>query len=234
MDDGGAPASEAPLIVVEGLHKTYPGVAALAGVDLTVRAGEVVALRGPSGSGKSTLLNILGCLDRPTKGRYLLEGRDVSTLDRTAQAQVRLRRLGFIFQSFHLVKTLTAIENVALPLFYAGLGRQERFARARGVLERVGLGERLSHLPTQLSGGQRQRVAIARACVTRPSLMLADEPTGALDTRSGEEVLALLGELHDELGLTILMVTHDAKVAEFAGRQVHLEDGRIVSAAEVE
>ena len=203
-------------------------VPVLRGIDLKIGFGETVALCGPSGSGKSTLLNILGCLDRPTGGSYHLGGRDVSTLDREEQAWVRLHYIGFIFQSFHLIPDATALENVALPLFYAGVGRSEREDRARALLERVGLGDRALHRPNQLSGGQRQRVAIARSCACQPRLLLADEPTGALDTRSGEQVMALLAELRAERNLTIILVTHDAQIAAFAGRQVHLRDGLIV------
>ena len=178
------------------MHKTYElgpiSVPVLRGVDLTVAEGEVVALMGPSGSGKSTLLNILGCLDRPTSGEYILGGRDVSTLDRDEQAWVRLHYLGFVFQAFHLIGDNSVLENVALPLYYAGLTPKERIERAKALLDRVGLSDRLDHRPNQLSGGQRQRVAIARSLANSPKLLLADEPTGALDTKTGEEVLALL------------------------------------------
>jgi ABC-type lipoprotein export system ATPase subunit len=193
----------------------------------------VVALTGPSGSGKSTLLNILGCLDRPTRGRYRLGGRDVSDLDREEQAWVRLHYVGFIFQSFHLVRDSTALENVALPLYYAGVSRAEREARAAALLQRVGLGDRLDYRPNQLSGGQCQRVAIARSLACRPKLLLADEPTGALDSRTGKDVMSLLGELHQEGGITIVLVTHDPQVATFADRQITLLDGAIVADEEV-
>lgn len=227
-EDTGA-ASGRYLVDASGLHRDYPdmGVCALAGVDVRVEPGEFVALRGPSGSGKSTLLNILGCIDRPTRGRYLLGGRDVSTLDRTESAWVRLHYLGFVFQSFHLIGTDTALENVALPLYYMGIARREREARARAMLARVGLGDRADHRPIELSGGQRQRVAIARACVGEPALLLADEPTGALDSRNTTEVMELLLELRRERGLTILLVTHEDEVAAYAERQLHLRDGRI-------
>lgn len=222
-----------PLIEVQGLHKAYVQdtleVPVLSGIELVVGQGEVVALMGPSGSGKSTLLNVLGCLDRPTRGKYLLGGRDVSTLSRAEQAWVRLHYLGFVFQGFHLLSTASALENVAMPLYYAGVDKREREERARELLGRVGLGERVDHRPNQLSGGQRQRVAIARALANRPRLLLADEPTGALDTHSGDEVLALLAQLHAETGLSMLIVTHDAKVARTAKRVITLRDGVIVS-----
>jgi putative ABC transport system ATP-binding protein len=212
-------------VYAEGPMKT----AVLHGIDLDVAHGEVVALTGPSGSGKSTLLNILGCLDRPTSGRYLLGGQDVSALDREEQAWVRLHYVGFIFQSFHLVSYSTALENVALPLYYAGVSRGEREARAAVLLRRVGLGDRLDHRPNQLSGGQCQRVAIARALACRPKLLLADEPTGALDSRTGKEVMDLLGQLHEEGGITIVLVTHDPRLAALADRRITLLDGSIVS-----
>jgi putative ABC transport system ATP-binding protein len=226
-----------PLIEIVDLHKTYRQdtleVAVLRGVDFAIAESEMVALMGPSGSGKSTLLNILGCLDRPSSGRYGLGGRDVSTLTRTEQAWVRLHYLGFIFQAFHLVGDSSVLENVEMPLFYAGVAPKERKQRAEQLLERVGLKDRMEHRPNQLSGGQRQRVAIARALINRPRVLLADEPTGALDTRTGHEVLALLHELHAETGLTILLVTHDGEVAKSADRIIHVRDGLIVSEDEV-
>jgi putative ABC transport system ATP-binding protein len=216
-----------------GLWKVYQEggtpLPVLRGVDLTIASGEIVALRGPSGSGKSTLLNILGCLDRPTRGRYFLGGKDVSKLDATAQAWVRLHYIGFIFQTFHLIAHSTALENVALPLHYAGVPKLEAHERARGLLDRVGLAQRLDHRPNQLSGGQRQRVAVARALACRPRLILADEPTGALDTRTGQEILGLLLELHAESRLTLVLVTHDPSVASVAHRQIEVRDGLIVS-----
>lgn len=219
-----------PIVDIRQLEKSYPDmdVPVLRGIDLTIRHGEIVALRGPSGSGKSTLLNILGCLDRPTSGRYYLGGRDVSTLDRQEQAWVRLHYIGFVFQSFHLIPDITALENVALPLFYAGVRRREREAIATGLLTRVGLADRMSHKPSQLSGGQRQRVAIARAFAGKPRLLLADEPTGALDSKSGRQVLDLLAEFHEERSPTIILVTHDPGVAAFAERQIFMQDGRVV------
>ncbi|HEX5657486.1 MAG TPA: ABC transporter ATP-binding protein [Polyangiales bacterium] len=203
-------------------------VPVLRGVDVTIPRGEIVALMGPSGSGKSTLLNILGCLDRPTRGKYLLGGRDVSKLTRGEQAWVRLHYLGFIFQSFHLLGDSTVLENVSVPLFYAGVSREEREARAMKYIERVGLKERITHRPSELSGGQRQRVAIARALVNQPKVLLADEPTGALDTPTGIEVLNLLKELHQETGLTMVLVTHDQDVADVAHRTIYMRDGHVV------
>jgi putative ABC transport system ATP-binding protein len=228
-----SPVATRPLVVdARGLRKHYflgkSAVEVLVGVDLTLGAGEVVALRGPSGSGKSTLLNVLGCLDRPSGGRYILDGTDVSELSRAAQAWVRLHVIGFVFQSFNLIARSTALENVALPLFYAGVPRPAREKVARDLLAQVGLADRAHHLPAQLSGGQCQRVAIARALAGHPRLVLADEPTGALDSRSGGEVLELLLDLQRREGLTLVIVTHDAAIAARADRQVHLLDGRIV------
>jgi putative ABC transport system ATP-binding protein len=226
-------SAQKPVIVIEGMSKVHGlgsgGVRALDRVNFSVSDGEVVALRGPSGSGKSTLLNILGCLDRPTEGSYRLGDLDVSTLDRTQQAWVRLHFLGFIFQSFHLISDHTALENVVLPMRYAGISRAERSERALSLLRRVGLAERASHRPPQLSGGEKQRVSIARAIACRPRVLLADEPTGALDTKTGEEILDLLLELREKDGLTILLVTHDPRVAERADRQVFMQDGRLSS-----
>ena len=230
--DGGADVAH--IVDARDLHKVYrlgdTAVEILAGVDLQIRPGEVVALRGPSGSGKSTLLNILGCLDRPTTGRYELGGFDVSALTRAAQAWVRLHFVGFIFQSFNLVARATAVENVSLPLYYAGVARKRREESARALLEQVGLGDRARYLPSQLSGGQCQRVAIARALACGPRLLLADEPTGALDSRSGAEVLELILNLQQRQQLTVVLVTHDSSVAKVAHRQIHLLDGRIVEA----
>ncbi len=227
-----------PVVAIRGVTRVYGEngmyVPVLRGVDLDIGAGEIVALLGPSGSGKSTLLNILGCLDRPTQGTYHLGGRDVSTLSPTEQAWVRLRYLGFIFQSFHLIGHATALENVAMPLYYAGVPRKERFAQAEAALRRLDLGERMDHRPNQLSGGQRQRVAIARSIVNRPRIILADEPTGALDSKTGVEVLTLLRELHDETGVTLIVVTHDEKVAAWADRRIRMQDGKVVSDEEVQ
>ncbi len=199
---------------------------ALRNVDLSVESGEYLALIGPSGSGKSTLMNLLGCLDRPTEGRYLLDGAAVERLDDAELADVRNRKIGFVFQTFNLMARQTALENVALPLVYAGLSRAERRRRAGEALRRVGLEHRVDHRPDQLSGGQRQRVAVARALVTRPALILADEPTGNLDQATGREVLGLFDELHRE-GATIVLVTHDPKIAQHARRRIELVDGSV-------
>jgi putative ABC transport system ATP-binding protein len=218
------------ILEAQDISKEFPNMRApvLDKVSLTVGSGEIVALRGPSGSGKSTLLNILGCLDGPTSGRYWLGGRDVSTLTRRERAWVRLHYIGFVFQSFHLIADHNVLENVTLPLYYMGFGRAEREARAIELIERVGLGHRLKHRPAQLSGGEKQRVAIARAITGQPRLLLADEPTGALDTRTGNEVMALLKEIHDAHSLTLLIVTHDPEVAAFCDRQIFLRDGKVV------
>ena len=225
-----------PVIECIGLSKVYPGsvggVPVLEGVDLQIAYGEVVALRGPSGSGKSTLLNILGCLDRPSRGRYVLGGSDVSGLTREEQAWVRLHYIGFVFQSFHLLGHATALENVSLPLHYASVPRERADETARELLARVGLSHREGHFPAQLSGGERQRVAIARALTGRPPVLLADEPTGALDTRTGTEIMRLLLELHRERGTSIILVTHDPSVADYAARQIFLRDGKAVDTPE--
>jgi len=219
------------MIRIEDLWRTYElggqQLHALAGVDEEVEDGEHVAIMGPSGSGKSTLLNVLGCLDSPTQGRYFLAGEDVAKLSDEALAETRLRRIGFIFQSFHLVPRLTALENIELPMIFAGLAPVERRRRARAALEAVGLTDWASHKPSELSGGQKQRIAMARATIMGPELLLADEPTGNLDSRSGKQVLDLLGELNRE-GRTLVVVTHDPGVARRADRVLVMRDGRIV------
>lgn len=223
------------LIEIRDLTKVYgtgeTAVHALRGINLTVQQGEFVAIMGPSGSGKSTLMNILGCLDRPTSGTYVLDGEDVSRLSRNQLAGVRNRKIGFVFQSYNLLPRLTAARNVMLPLLYDSrqrLSDEECYRRAVAALERVGLGDRIHHKPNQLSGGQQQRVAIARALVNNPSIILADEPTGNLDTKSSHEIMALLQELHRQ-GATIVMVTHEPDIGQYAERVLHLLDGQIAS-----
>ena len=219
-----------PVIETQGLTRTYhlgsTEVRALRGVDVRVTPGEFVALMGPSGSGKSTLMHLLGCLDTPTAGSYRLEGRDVSGLSHDERAQLRTNRIGFVFQTFNLLPLLSALDNVALPLLYQGRMPDVK-GRASTALDQVGLADRVGHRPTELSGGERQRVAIARALVAEPALLLADEPTGNLDSKTGEEILRLLEELHAS-GRTLLLVTHDAGVAAHAERIVQMQDGRIV------
>lgn len=223
-----------PILELHDVTKAYRtgavAVQALRGVSLSIEEGEYVAIMGPSGSGKSTLMHILGCLDVPTSGRYAIAGQDVSTMGERELAEVRNRRIGFVFQQFNLLPTLTAVRNVELPLTYAGVSRVERRERATSMLGYVGLADRVNHRPGELSGGQQQRVAVARALVTDPSLVLADEPTGNLDSGSTADVLDLFGELHAG-GRTIVLITHEVEVARQASRVVHLLDGRIVEDA---
>ena len=220
-----------PVIAIRDLTKTYllgqNKVRALRGISLEVQSGEFVAVMGPSGSGKSTLMNLIGCLDRPTSGEYWLTGRAVSQMSADELADIRNNRIGFVFQGFNLLARSNALKNVLLPLMYAGFPRSEQVRRARKILQVVGLGSRLHHLPSQLSGGQQQRVAIARALVNDPPLLLADEPTGNLDSRTSLEIIAVLQALNEQ-GLTIVLVTHDPDVAAYAKRQVVFRDGRIV------
>jgi putative ABC transport system ATP-binding protein len=226
-----APPSEC-IICTEDLWKTYQmgaeQVHALRGVNLRIDRGEYVAIMGPSGSGKSTLMNLIGCLDTPTKGRYWLNSNLVSELDDDELARIRNREIGFVFQTFNLLARATALHNVELPLIYSGTPSDERIARAKAALEAVDLGERMHHKPNELSGGQRQRVAIARALVNNPSIILADEPTGNLDSQTGNEIMKLLEDLHRK-GNTIVLVTHEADIAEHAYRVVHIRDGVVAS-----
>jgi len=221
-----------PLIRIENLHKSYQTSAglfpALKEVSLSISSGEFVAIMGPSGSGKSTFMNILGCLDKPTAGRYFLDGRSVAELGKDELALLRNRTIGFVFQGFNLLPRMSLLENVALPLIYCGLEREERQQRARELLGKVGLGNYAASTPNKISGGQQQRVAIARALVNHPRLILADEPTGNLDSRTGEEIMALFDDLNRE-GITIVLVTHEEDIARHAKRQVRFFDGRIVN-----
>jgi len=221
------------LIRVEGLHKTYRmgdvEVPALRGVNLTIDSGEFVAVMGSSGSGKSTFMNILGCLDRPTIGRYFLEGGEVGALSRDEWAHIRNQRIGFVFQGFNLLSRTTALENVELPMMYNGSAGKQRHHRAMAVLSLVGLETRLDHKPNQLSGGQQQRVAIARALVNQPSLILADEPTGNLDSATSADIMTLFQRLNAEQKMTIVLVTHEADIAAYAKRRIHFKDGQLMS-----
>ena len=229
--------TDGTVIRIERVSKIYNTgditVHALRALSLSVRHGEFVAIMGPSGSGKSTLMNIIGCLDRPTKGQYFLEGVDVSTMGKAELADTRNKRVGFVFQSFNLVSRTSALENVELPLLYAGVGAAERQRRSRAALAEVGLSDREKNMPNQLSGGQQQRVALARSLVNNPSIILADEPTGALDTRTSVEVMGIFQRLNQEKNLTIIVVTHEPDVARYAQRIVHFRDGRISSDEQV-
>jgi putative ABC transport system ATP-binding protein len=222
----------ASIVSLDRVSRTYAmdrvQVHALQDVSLEVQEGEFVAIVGPSGSGKSTMMNIVGCLDRPSAGIYRLAGTAVASLDDDALARLRSRTIGFVFQSYNLLPRTSTLDNVATPLLYQGVGLRERVRRAGAALERLGLGDRLDHEPSELSGGQQQRVAMARAIVTDPALLLADEPTGNLDSASGRDVLAVLRELH-AAGRTIVLITHDAEVAGAASRQIHIRDGRIAA-----
>ena len=226
-----SPAAEVPVIDIRKLGKIYsPGseaeVVALKGVDMRVMPGEFIAIMGPSGSGKSTLMNMIGCLDTPTSGSYHCDGIDVATLDREELARLRLDKIGFVFQGFNLLPRMNALENVAMPLGYANVPVAERAERAQKALAAVGLAERAGHRPSELSGGQQQRVAIARALINEPPIILADEPTGALDSKTGEEILALFKRLRDE-GHTVVLITHDAEVAAHADRILVMRDGEL-------
>ena len=223
-------ATAQPVIQLRNVQKKYEigehEVQALRGVDLDIARNDYVAIMGPSGSGKSTLMNLVGCLDTPSEGEYWLDGEKVSDLDDDRLATIRNKRIGFVFQTFNLLPRATALHNVELPLIYAGIKRKERRERAEAVLKLVSLGDRMEHRPAELSGGQRQRVAIARALVTNPSILLADEPTGNLDSKTSEEIMALLAELHDN-GQTIVLVTHEPEIAAHAQRRIVLKDGLI-------
>jgi putative ABC transport system ATP-binding protein len=240
MDEISSTSSNSPVTVspgsnatirLENVFKTYNlgevQVQALRGVSLEIHAGEFVAVMGASGSGKSTLMNILGCLDRPTKGRYLLEGTDVSGLTKRELAKIRNRKIGFVFQQFNLLARTSALENVELPTIYAGIPPPERAVRAQQALERVGLAERAHHFPSQLSGGQQQRVAIARGLVNNPSILLADEPTGNLDSRTSVEIMDIFQRLNQENGLTVVIVTHEPDIARYVKRALEFRDGKL-------
>lgn len=221
-----------PLVQLNSISKHYKNgdeeVHALDGVDLTIHKGEFLSILGPSGSGKSTLMNVLGCLDKPTAGAYQLDNSDVSTLSSTQLSAIRNSKIGFVFQSFNLLEYATALENVALPLVYAGVNAKTRRAKATELLKRVGLGDRMNHKPNQLSGGQKQQVAIARALVNDPQIILADEPTGALDSKSGAEIEMLFNELHQD-GCTLIIVTHDNALARRTKRILSIKDGKVVN-----
>jgi putative ABC transport system ATP-binding protein len=226
-----AAEGHAVTIRLEDIHKIYDlgevKVPALRGISLQVEKGEFVAIMGASGSGKSTLMNILGCLDRPTRGRYILDGIDVSSLNNVELAHIRNKKIGFVFQQFNLLPRTSALENVELPTIYAGITPEERRQRAKMSLERVGLADRSGHFPSQLSGGQQQRVAIARALVNHPAILLADEPTGNLDSRTSVEIMEILQQLNEDEGLTIVIVTHEHDIAQYAKRALQFKDGRM-------
>ena len=232
VDAAPAAAHTGPLIRAEDLWRTYvmgsEEIHALRGVSFTIDPGEYVAIMGPSGSGKSTLMNLIGCLDSPSKGNYVLRGKMVSQMGDDELAEIRNREIGFVFQTFNLLPRASALHNVELPMVYAGIPKEDRLARARRSLEMVDLGDRVTHKPNELSGGQRQRVAIARALVMGPSILLADEPTGNLDTATGEEIMRLFEKLHSE-GHTIILVTHEKDIADHAHRTIHIRDGKIES-----
>jgi putative ABC transport system ATP-binding protein len=232
VDAAPAAAHTGPLIRAEDLWRTYvmgsEEIHALRGVSFTIDPGEYVAIMGPSGSGKSTLMNLIGCLDSPSKGNYVLRGKMVSQMGDDELAEIRNREIGFVFQTFNLLPRASALHNVELPMVYAGISKEDRLARARRSLEMVDLGDRVTHKPNELSGGQRQRVAIARALVMGPSILLADEPTGNLDSATGEEIMRLFEKLHSE-GHTIILVTHEKDIADHAHRTIHIRDGKIES-----
>jgi len=232
VDAAPAAAHTGPLIRAEDLWRTYvmgsEEIHALRGVSFTIDPGEYVAIMGPSGSGKSTLMNLIGCLDSPSKGNYVLRGKMVSQMGDDELAEIRNREIGFVFQTFNLLPRASALHNVELPMVYAGISKEDRLARARRSLEMVDLGDRVTHKPNELSGGQRQRVAIARALVMGPSILLADEPTGNLDSATGEEIMRLFEKLHTD-GHTIILVTHERDIADHAHRTIHIRDGKIES-----
>jgi len=226
------------MIKLENAARTYhmgnTDVAALRGVDLKIEDGELVAIMGPSGSGKSTLMHLIGALDQPDEGSMVFGEQDVSKQGRNQLAELRGKHIGFVFQSFNLIATLTALENVELPMMYQGVARKDRLTKARNLLEQLGVGDRADHLPTELSGGEQQRVAIARALVNDPDLLLADEPTGNLDSKTGKQIMELLAKLNEEQGMTVVLVTHDPAVARYAQRTIHIFDGKVGQAADWE